>query len=338
MPRRRKLDIEAIRAALNIECPHCHASVRPASRWTPGGVPCLLAHAGIVASVIGAIQPAPPIESSEAAELYLELMKKVLTRLIAPERYAKIPRSILRKNRLARVLMPAINAIRDPLGLALCRVKNSGDMRATGSDWPSEAETMVGMARLNNVHHCVRSVLEKNIPGDFIETGVWRGGVCIFMRAALQAYGQTGRIVWVADSFEGLPEPDPKYPVDRVSALHEFKDVLGVSLEQVKANFTKYGLLDDRVQFLRGWFKDSLPNAPIERLAILRLDGDLYSSTMDAITNLYPKVSPGGFVIVDDYGALEGCRRAIKDYRAAHDITAPIIPIDRDGVFWQTQE
>ena len=93
---------------------------------------------------------------------------------------------------------------------------------------------------------------------------------------------------------------------------------LMVGADQVRANFDRYGLLDDQVRFLEGWFADTLPMAPIEQLAILRLDGDLYESTMDALVPLYEKVSPGGFVIVDDYGAWEPCRKAVDDFRAQH--------------------
>jgi O-methyltransferase len=109
---------------------------------------------------------------------------------------------------------------------------------------------------------------------------------------------------------------------------------LAVGVDEVRSNFARYGLLDDQVRFLEGWFADTLPSAPIERLAVLRLDGDMYASTMDALEPLYPKVSPGGFVIVDDY-ALPGCRRAVDEYRARDGIDEPIVDIDGMGVFWR---
>ena len=152
----------------------------------------------------------------------------------------------------------------------------------------------------------------------------WRGGATIFMRAVLKAYGVTDRYVWVADSFEGLPPPETgKYPHDAGDRLHEARE-LAVSLEEVKANFERYGLLDDQVRFLKGWFRDTLPAAPIERLAVLRLDGDMYESTMDTLVNLYPKLSEGGYAIVDDYGAIPACRQAVNDYRSANAITEKI--------------
>ncbi|NDH95935.1 MAG: macrocin O-methyltransferase [Actinobacteria bacterium] len=197
------------------------------------------------------------------------------------------------------------------------------------------AETMVGRRRLANVRSAVETVLEDGVPGDLIETGVWRGGVTILMRGILEAWGDTERQVWVADSFEGLPAPNvEEYPDD---AGHDMSGVstLMVGAEQVRANFERYGLLDDQVSFLEGWFADTLPTAPINQLAVLRLDGDLYESTMDALVPLYDKVSPGGFVIVDDYGAWEPCRKAVDEFRHRHDITDPIIEVDWTGVYWR---
>jgi O-methyltransferase len=155
------------------------------------------------------------------------------------------------------------------------------------------------------------------------------------MRAVLKVHGVTDRRVWVADSFRGLPPPAPeRYPVDRGDHLHTIR-ALAVSLEAVRANFARYGMLDDQVVFLEGWFRDTLPAAPIAKLAILRLDGDMYESTMDALSALYDKVSEGGFVIVDEYGAYPRCRAAIDDFRAQRKIAEHMHDIDGSGVFWR---
>jgi hypothetical protein len=111
-------------------------------------------------------------------------------------------------------------------------------------------------------------------------------------------------------------------------------DQLAVSQEDVAENFRKYDLLDDQVVFLKGWFKDSLPEAPIESLAVMRLDGDMYESTMDALTSLYPKLSAGGFCIIDDY-ALPGCKKAVDDYRRDNDISSALQTIDWSSCFWE---
>jgi O-methyltransferase len=207
--------------------------------------------------------------------------------------------------------------------------------RLEGHDWPLLAQTMAGMKRLDHLQHCVETILADGIPGDFIETGVWRGGSSIFMRAVLKAHDVGDRMVWVADSFQGLPAPDAsKYPAD-AGDEHYTKQQLAISLETVKGNFERYDLLDDQVRFLKGWFKDTLPAAPIEKLALVRLDGDLYESTLDALNSLYPKLQPGGFLVIDDYGALANCRQAVHDYRDHHGITEPIERIDWTGAFWR---
>jgi O-methyltransferase len=207
--------------------------------------------------------------------------------------------------------------------------------RRLGLDWPTVAHTMIGQARLRNLRDLAEQVLTQGIPGDFIETGVWRGGACILLRAVLKAYEVTNRRVFVADSFEGLPPPNPEaYPADAGDPHHTFSE-LAVSLERVRGNFDRYGLLDEQVVFLKGWFKDTLPTAPIHRLAILRLDGDMCESTTDALVSLYGKVALGGFVIVDDYGCTPNCRQAVEDFRQRWEVTEPLIDIDGRGAFWR---
>ncbi|HJS38916.1 MAG TPA: TylF/MycF family methyltransferase [Burkholderiales bacterium] len=245
----------------------------------------------------------------DAKDLYLDLLKRCLTNMI----------------------------YQDPGRLLGSDLAFDLRTRAEGLDWPKVAHTMIGIKRLDALHYCVEDVLDRRVPGDFIETGVWRGGACIFMRGVLKARGVTDRAVWVADSFAGLPPPDiAKYPRDAGYNFHEFKE-LAISLEQVQENFRRYGLLDDQVRFLKGWFRDTLPGAPVKSLAVLRLDGDLYESTIDALTHLYPKLEKGGYAIIDDYLDVEACKRATDDYRAAQGITEEIIPIDTSGVMWRKE-
>lgn len=204
------------------------------------------------------------------------------------------------------------------------------------------AFTMLPLARMDNIQASIAQIIVENVPGDLIETGVWRGGATIFMRAILEAAKVTDRIVWVADSFEGLPEPDAfqfpnearahKGPVMRKGFRH-----FAASLEEVKANFEVFGLLDQQTRFLKGWFRDTLPRAPIHQLAMMRLDGDYYQSTMDALTHLYDKLSPGGFAIIDDYGEDEWtyCRQAVDEFRMSRGITDRLIEVDRRCFYWR---
>jgi hypothetical protein len=196
---------------------------------------------------------------------------------------------------------------------------------------------MIGSRRLANVESCVRDVLERGVPGDLIETGVWKGGTTIFMRGLLRAYGVTDRKVYVADSFEGLPAPDVEaYPADEGFTLHLWPN-LAIGLDGVRANFARFGLLDDQVDFVKGWFRDTLPALRGHVWSVMRLDGDLYESTSDALRNLYDGLSVGGWVIIDDYSDIPACQQAVSDFRTENDITEPIIEVDWTGVCWQKQ-
>jgi O-methyltransferase len=261
--------------------------------------------------------------------MYLDLLRSSLTRYgedeLAPIRALSHPM-------VRRVL--GILAKRD---IRLCRaIPFNEKSRSLGLDWPVSAETMIGMQRLTHLQHCVETVLAEKIPGDLIECGVWRGGACILMRAVLDAYGDDERSVWLADSFQGVPPPDPEnYPADKDLRLDLGVHVLGIPESVVRNNFKRYGLLDDRVRFLPGWFKNTLPDAPIDRIALLRLDGDLYESTIQVLDALYRRLSPGGFCIIDDYHGIDACCQAVTDYRQRNSVSAEIIEIDGSGVYWR---
>jgi len=246
----------------------------------------------------------------DSDERYLQLMEKVLTGIIYDDRGID-PWSRQQEFDISR--------------------------RAEGVDWPAFAHTMIGLKRLRNLRQLMEWTLRHNVSGDYIETGVWRGGATIFMRAVLKAHDVLSRRVFVADSFAGLPKPNPKYAADVGDTHHEYEQ-LAISLDAVMSNFRKYDLLDSQVIFLKGWFSETLPSAPVDRLAILRLDGDMYESTIVALETLYDKVSRNGFIIVDDYGAVSGCRQAIGDFRAHRGILTPLISIDKLGVYWQKEE
>jgi O-methyltransferase len=271
-------------------------------------------------------------------DLYLDLLKRTLTGAVAEDND-----SILGGVRtqgspvLHKRMADGVGRVLGRFGFEVAYKKPyDPKLRAIGRDWPARADSMIGLARMDNIQHCIEAVLHDDVPGDLIETGVWRGGATIFMRGVLKAHDDRARTVWVADSFQGLPPPDAaRYPADAGDTFFKMSG-LAVGVEQVKHNFERYGLLDDQVKFLPGWFKDTLPTAPIEQLSVMRLDGDLYESTWQAIEALYPRLSPGGFCIVDDYGTLvDQCQRAIHDYRDAHGITEEIIDIDGYGAYWR---
>ena len=219
----------------------------------------------------------------------------------------------------------------DPRKMSIAELEKR---RQEGLDWPGLALSMCGFKRLDNLAYCLKSVVDNGVEGDFIETGVWRGGASIFATGILRALGQDQRKTWVADSFKGLPPPKgEEFPVDANCKLHTV-DYLRVSRETVQRSFELFGLMSDNVRFIEGYFEDTLKTAPVDKLAVARLDGDMYSSTICALDALYPKVSKGGFVIIDDYG-LEQCAAAVTDFRNAHGITDPLQRIDWTGMFWK---
>lgn len=197
------------------------------------------------------------------------------------------------------------------------------------------AQTMIGWWRLDCIRKSLDKCIAEGVDGDLVECGVWRGGATIYMRALLNAYDISDRKVWVCDSFEGLPPPDmDRYPQDDGDYHHIIMD-LRVSIEEVQKNFQSYNLLDNQVVFSKGFFVDTLPNLPIEKIAILRLDGDMYMSTMDILNNLYDKVSKGGYILIDDYTDLPNCKRAIHDFRDSRGITDEIKMMPFTGAWWK---
>jgi hypothetical protein len=259
------------------------------------------------------VESASDISSEGAAQLYLDLLKRSLTNTIHD-----VEPNADSENQYTYVNQFIEHYMKGP------------------------AISMLPIARMDNIEACVRQVVRDAIPGDLIETGVWRGGATIFMRGMLKALGVTDRKVWVADSFEGLPEPDAeRFPKE--AAAHKgvvfnraFKH-FAAGLEEVQHNFQAYGLLDDQVRFLQGWFKDTLPTAPIEQLAVIRLDGDYFESTMDALNSLYDKLAVGGFLIIDDYGEdmWTYCRQAVEEFRTAHGVTEPLVTVDSKCSYWR---
>jgi hypothetical protein len=206
-------------------------------------------------------------------------------------------------------------------------------LRALTRKLQDEGVTMLGSRKLDTIRHCAEQCLREGIAGDFIETGVWKGGATILLAGVLQTWGNENKKVFVADSFEGLPPPDAeKYPLDKGDTHHTRAD-LAVGLDEVKANFARFDLLSDRVVFIKGFFQESLRSAPIDELALLRLDGDMYGSTMTVLEQLYHKLSVGGFLILDDW-LLSGARQALLDFRDRMEIMEPLYQ-DFSGVFWQ---
>lgn len=202
-----------------------------------------------------------------------------------------------------------------------------------GAIWPKYAMTMVGAARLNTIELAAEAILRENIAGDFIETGVWRGGVCILMRAILKEHGIMDRQVIVADSFSGFPTPT--LPQDQGSVFHLCPQ-LEVSIDNVQRNFSRFELLDDQVEFLQGFFEDTIPSFN-RHLSLLRIDCDSYAATLLVLNHLYPMVSSGGYIICDDFSWVPQARVAIEDFRLNNSIVTPYVWSDASEVYWRKE-
>ncbi|MGH2911504.1 MAG: TylF/MycF/NovP-related O-methyltransferase [Solirubrobacteraceae bacterium] len=270
-----------------------------------------------------------PQSADDLASDYLDLLERALTHTL----YSPTDVDVQGRRSMRRLK----NVMRRRGIIAMFGSPQDAANRDEGRDWPIFAQTMMGCRRMSNLRACVERVLADGIQGDLIEAGVWRGGAGILMRGILRAYGILDRDVWVADSFAGLPRPDAAgHPADADADWHEWSQ-LAVTRAEVEENYKRYGLLDERVHFLEGWFSETLPSVSDRNWSIVRLDGDMYGSTMDALAGLYPGLTVGGFVIVDDYFALEPCRQAVDDYRAQHGITESIQRIDWTGAFWRRE-
>ncbi len=268
---------------------------------------------------------------------YLELLKKVLIDYGNIGSFEIHPLEIVNPNWKTFFLYP-IDRILRKRNFSINKLKYvHKEERLEGLDWPANALTMIGYKRLTNIEECIRIIHHEGIEGDVIETGVWRGGAVIFMKAVLNELNLRDKKVWAADSFQGLPKPKKKYAPDKSSDLHK-RRILSVGKKEVEKNFRLYDLMDENVKFIEGWFEESLPKAPIEKLSLLRLDGDLYESTMVALECLYPKLQIDGFVIIDDYNAFPFCKQAVLDYRKTHQIEEQIIEIDKEAVFWRKKK
>lgn len=223
---------------------------------------------------------------------------------------------------------------RGPDGHAVYRELGDGwlKLRALGMDWPRQGLTMVGLSRLDDLQWCVESVVRDGVEGDLIEAGCWRGGASILMRATLDSLGAHERTLWVADSFEGFPEPAGEEDQEDLAALH----FLAVPLEEVEENFARFGC-EEGVRFVPGFFEETMPSLASRTWSIVRLDGDTYDATRLALECLYPGLSVGGHLIIDDYSVLEECRRAVDDFRRERGIDEPLEKVDWTCVRWRRE-
>jgi Macrocin-O-methyltransferase (TylF) len=211
--------------------------------------------------------------------------------------------------------------------------------RMQGKDWPLDGLTMVGMNRLDDLQRCVERLVADGVEGDLIEAGAWRGGASMLIRATLDSLGARDRTLWVADSFQGFPAPDEDAPDADRELESDMSRIafLAPALDTVKGYFARFGLAE-AVNFLPGFFEETIDGLRGRRWSLIRLDADTYRATKLTLDALYPGLSARGYVIVDDYFhpyLPESCRKAVDDFRSERSIGEPIEQIDWNGARWR---
>ena len=203
------------------------------------------------------------------------------------------------------------------------------DRRIVERVWPY---TMTGVERITSLIDAVRYCVRRDIPGDFAECGVWRGGSVLAMVLTLQELGADDRRIHLYDTFEGMTRPTEhdtsSYDSPALDAWNEregritdawwagFFDPKVQNDEVVRDLLVSAGYRADLLELVKGPVEETLPAAAPERLALLRLDTDWYESTKHELAHLYPRLSPSGVLIIDDYGHWDGARRAVDEYFA----------------------
>jgi O-methyltransferase len=202
--------------------------------------------------------------------------------------------------------------------------------------------TMTTLERMYGVHQAADHVARAGIAGDYVECGVWRGGSSMMAALSFARAGDHERMMWLYDTFEGMPEPTAEDAGDAIEGVDvhdewqrqeagDHNDWCYAPLDDVQANMRNAGLAEERLRLIKGKVEDTIPAQAPERIALLRLDTDWYASTKHELEHLYPRLEPGGVLIIDDYGHWPGAREAVDEYLAEHGIHLLLGRLDYSG-------
>jgi len=200
--------------------------------------------------------------------------------------------------------------------------------------------SMTSPERLYSVIQSVRYVVAADVPGDFVECGVWRGGCTMAAALTLLSLGRRDMTLHLFDTFEGMTAPtdrDVDYTGVRAGErfarrkIRDSSEWCNASLEDVRANLSGTGYEMSKVVFVKGRVEDTIPEAAPRQISILRLDTDWYESTRHELEHLFPRLSPGGVLIIDDYGHWQGSRQATDEYFATQNSKLLLSRIDCTG-------
>lgn len=184
--------------------------------------------------------------------------------------------------------------------------------------------TMTSVSRVQALIESVRYIVEEPVDGAIVECGVWKGGSMMAALLALDQLGVTDRSAYLFDTFEGMTEPTREDDSVAWGFYKQYRredganDLARCELDSVKANIAQCGYDDAKIHYIKGKVEDTLPEQAPESIALLRLDTDWYASTRHELEHLFPRLAPGGVLIIDDYGAFTGARQAVDEYFAAH--------------------
>jgi hypothetical protein len=203
----------------------------------------------------------------------------------------------------------------------------------------SRAYTMVSKDRQIHQYEAVQYVVKAQIPGAILECGVWRGGSMMMAAAALLDIGDNSRDLFLYDTYAGHPKPDAERDIDihGKALVEEFKkrqssdgfsDWARVSIEEVEANMRSTGYPGSKLHFIKGKVEDTVPEQSPETIALLRLDTDWYESTLHSLRHLFPRLSLGGVLVIDDYGHMKGAKMAVDQYFSEIDKSYLLTRID----------
>lgn len=187
---------------------------------------------------------------------------------------------------------------------------------------------------IDQIKILLENIIRNNIPGCIVETGIWKGGMAMWMKAILMHHNNN-RNIYLYDIFGKFPPPSN--PKDNY--IHSITDVLfehAPTVTDVQHNFQKFGLFDSDIKFIIGDIINTVPQNQLDQIALLHCDSDYYESTKVVLENFYWKISKGGYIIIDDYNnEYLACKQAVDEFRTKYNIYTPIIKISEGSVYWE---
>jgi O-methyltransferase len=244
----------------------------------------------------------------------------------------------------------ALKRVLSALGYEIVRRADTQPVETLPADFTSQDRdvinwvqpyTLTSPERIHALIEATRYIVQHRIAGDIVECGVWRGGSMMAVARVLLELGDVSRDLWLFDTFDGMTPPTERdvrfdgITAAEILAIHK-KEVptsywAYAPLAEVRQNLARTGYDSNKIHFVQGRVEDTLPEQAPQRISLLRLDTDWYESTYHELRHLFPRLSSGGVLIIDDYGWFKGCRQATDEYIQEHDLRLLLVRIDHPG-------